>query len=379
MPRALFVTTVSLSVRGGLLPLARHFRQRGWEVDAMARGIAECGDCSPNFDRIWEIDWSRNPLAASHLRSAPKTVQRIARERRYDLVHVHTPVAAFVARYALRHLRRELGCRVIYTAHGFHFHPGGGTLRNGVFSALEKMAAPWTDHLVTINRTDYDAALRLRLVPPSRLHLMPGIGIDTGALNPESISQESVQQLRAEIGITPETPLFTMAAEFIERKRHRDLLAAFARMQNRTAHLALPGPGVLLPEMKELAGKLGIADRVHFLGFRRDVPVLLRASLASVLCSNQEGLPLAAMESLSLGVPVIGTNIRGTSDLLKGGAGLLVEVGDAGAIARALDWAIENGEPVQRMGLLGRRQMSQYDVAAIISLHEKLYSEVLAG
>ena len=80
------------------------------------------------------------------------------REGRYDIVHVHTPIAAFVTRFALRRVRRRRPTRVVYTAHGFHFYRGQAALPHALFRTMERTAAPWTDYLVTINREDFDAA-----------------------------------------------------------------------------------------------------------------------------------------------------------------------------------------------------------------------------
>src|SRR5206468_12970628 len=101
-----------------------------------------------------------------------------------------------------------------------------------------------------------------------------------------------------------------------------DALAAFARLQDLPqVHLALAGAGPLLDRMQRVAQSLGIAGRVHFLGHRRDVPELILASVATLLPSAREGLPRSCMESLCLGVPVIGTRIRGLHDLIAHGAG----------------------------------------------------------
>jgi glycosyltransferase involved in cell wall biosynthesis len=139
----------------------------------------------------------------------------------------------------------------------------------------------------------------------------------------------------------------------------------------------LAGVGPLLEPMKRLAAQLRVADRVHFLGSRNDVPVLLKASRALILPSSQEGLPRSILEALSMGVPVIGSRIRGTTDLLERNAGLLLEVGDIEGLAKAIHLMIHDAAATTAMGRAGREQSEEYDLSHILRMHEDLYHEAL--
>jgi glycosyltransferase involved in cell wall biosynthesis len=378
MRRVLMVTTIPPTLRAFLLPFAAHFRNQGWHVDAMAEGITDYPQCVDGFDQVWNIKWSRNPLAPRNLISAPRTIRAVVAQQKYDLVHVHTPVAGFVTRLALNGWRKRGKLKVLYTAHGFHFHPLGNPVKNAAFIALEKLAGRWTDGLVVINRDDEVAAHHHRLVDSQRIHYMPGIGVDTQRYSPTTVTDSQVTQVRQELGLTPETPLFLSIAEFIPRKRHADILHALARLNRPAVHLALAGDGPLRLAMQQLATDLGILDRVHFLGNRSDIPVLIRASLATILVSSQEGLPRSVMESLSLETPVIGSKIRGTQELLEGGCGLLVEMGAIEELARAIEVLLDQPEQRLQMGKQGRHRMTEvFDLNNIIKLHDDLYTDIL--
>lgn len=372
MPSLLMITTVPDTLRGFLLPFAEHFRGRGFRVDAMAAGVSGCRESVAAFDRVWEVAWSRNPLDLRNL-AAVRRVRDVA--TRYDLVHVHTPVASFVTRLALRGRPRTGGPRVIYTAHGFHFYRGGPRLRGLAFRVLEQLAGRWTDYLVVINRED-EAAAR-RMLSAERVRYMPGIGVDLERYAPAAVSDTDVSRVREELALGPGARLFLMIAEFIPRKRHRDALTAFARLDHPDARLAFAGTGPLLDEMKRRAVEVSVADRVHFLGNRRDIPALVRASVAVLLPSEQEGLPRSAMESMSLGVPVVGSRIRGTADLLEGGGGVLVPVGDVGALTDALARILDHPEEAREMGRRGRERVASCHLGTIITLHDALYEEAL--
>jgi glycosyltransferase involved in cell wall biosynthesis len=377
------VTTVPVTIRAFLLPLAAHFRARGWRVDAAARDATSCERTVAAFDRVWDVEWSRNPLDPGNLLRAPRAFRALVERERYNLVHVHTHVAAFAGRLALREPRRRGAVSVIYTAHGFSFFPGGPRLRNALLLGLERLAGRWTDYLVTMNAEDRRAVERYRIVPPERSRYMPGIGVDADQYNPASVTDDQIAAVRRSLGIPPEAAVFTMVAEFIPRKRHRDALLAFARLAGcgePAPHLVLAGTGPLAESTRALAQSLGIASRVRFVGFRDDVAVLVRTSRAVLLLSEQEGLPRSVMEALCLEVPVIVTRVRGTDELVaRSGGGLLADVGDVDRIADALAWMLAHPKESAAMGRRGRAAMTDYDVRSIITLHEALYAEALAA
>lgn len=380
MPSLLMVTTVASTLRGFLLPFAADLSARGWQVDAMARDVTSCPACVTAFRHVWNVAWARNPLDPRNLLAAPCTIREIVERERYDLVHVHTPVAGFVTRFALRRSRRRGGPKIIYTAHGFHFYRGGHPLRNLAFLALEKVAGRWTDHLVVINQEDYAAAQRYRLVGPGRVTLMAGIGVDTDYYHPDRVPEAQVAEVRASLGLAPTAPLYLVVAELIGRKCPEDALRAFARLPRRDAHLAFAGSGPLMEPLRTRAAQLGVQDRVHFLGSRADIPALVRAAAAVVLVSRQEGLPRSVMEALSLEVPVIGTDIRGTGDLLADGIGLLVPVGDLAQLVHAMTWVGEHPDEAKAMATKGRRSMqAAFGQPEIVRAHERLYAEAIGG
>lgn len=373
MPSLLVVTTIPETIQAFLLPYVSYFRQQGWQVDGMSAGISDNMACKATFDRVWNVEWSRNPLDLCNFTMALPRIRATVEQERYDLVHVHTPVAAFLTRFSLRRLRSKQGLDVIYTAHGFHFHAGGGVLQNWAYLALEKLAGQWTDRLVVINREDEAAAHAHRLVPPDKVVYMPGIGIDLDYYAPERVPVDAVASFRSSLGLDTSVPLFLAIAELTPRKRPQDILQAFAQLSDPSAHLAFAGGGPLLPLLETLAKDLQVENRVHFLGFRSDIPVLIRAAIATVLVSRQEGLPRSVMESLALEVPVIGSNIRGTRDLLLDGGGWLIEVGNIGDIAQRMAWILAHPQETQAEGRKGRQQMKTYDLQHLLALHQSLY------
>lgn len=377
MKRILIVATIPDTLTAFLLPFVKHFRSIGWQVDGMANEISDCSKCRQAFDQIWDIEWSRNPLDPKNFLVSVPRVQEIMEQGNYDIVHVHTPVAAFVTRYALKNYQARGLLKVFYTAHGFHFHREGNPLKNLAFIALEKIAGNWTNCLITINQEDTVAAKEYKLLPPENIHFTPGVGLDISHYSGDRISDEEVALIKNELQVASTDVLLLCIAEFIPRKRHADIINALKQLDRPEIHLALAGVGDIREEIEDLVKQFNLQEQVHFLGYRSDIPQLISASDGVMLNSEQEGLPRSVMEALAIGTPVIGSKIRGIQDLLENECGLLVELGDIDGLAKAIAWLADNPEQAQKMAQNGQRKMLDYDVRSVIQTYNALYEEAL--
>lgn len=378
MKKLLIVTTIQRTLRDFLLPYGDSFRAQGWQVDAMANVRDPFPAAAGHFDRFYAVDWGRNPLDPRNFARAPDFVRELVSQQRYDIVHVHTPVAAFVARFALRRLRAAGKVKIAYTAHGFHFFKGNSKIKNGLFIALEKLAGRWTDHLIVINEEDYDAALQYRIVPRENVTLMPGIGVDLSQYSRDTVDDAQVAAAREEMRLTPEDRYILMIAEFNPGKRHRDAVGALARIEDPRLHLAFAGQGPLFAETQALARRRGVEKRCHFLGQRADVPALLKGAAAAVLPSEREGLPRSVLEAMAMGTPVIGADVRGTRDLLAGGCGTLVPVGDTEALAGAFSAIFSAPASCGQHVARASEKVKDYAIERLQEMHEALYARLLS-
>ena len=373
----LIVATVAHTIRNFLLPYAAHFRSLGWRVDAAADSAEADTAFVQAFDHIYDLPLSRSILDVPRIVRAERTVERLL-QIRPDIVHVHTPIAGFVTRVAVRRERAERRPAVVYTAHGFHFYDGGNPLTNAVFLAAERTAGRWTDRLVVINEEDEAAARDHRIVRPERLVRMPGIGLDTRRYSRSSITPLSSVELES-LGVPTGAPLFVVVAELSRRKRVHDAIAALAAMRRKDAHLVVAGQGPEKVRLERLAVTAGVSERVHFLGYVADVRPLVSASIALMLPSEREGLARSVMEALSLEVPVIASTARGNCELVGSDSGILVETADSLGLAVAMDRLADNPDERHAMGARGRQRMVEnYDVPILLRMHESMYEAVLA-
>lgn len=377
-PRLLFVATVAVTIRHFLRPYADHFRSLGWRVEAAANGLADDPASQTAFDAVHDLPLSRSIRDVGGLVRGWRAVGTAIRAARPDIVHVHTPIASFLVRLAVRRMPAGERPLVVYTAHGFHFHAAGRWHTNAVFRLAERIAGRWTSRLVVINDEDEAAARRYHLVPPDHLLHMPGIGLDTTAYAPASVDPAAVAHDRRALGLEDTSPYFVVVGEFSRNKRQADAIEALARLGDRESVLVLVGSGPGRPALEALARDRGVADRVRFTGLIDNVPAVLIGAVALVATSKREGLSRSVMEALALEVPVIASSARGNAELV-GEDGRLFTTGDVDALARWMDWFLDHRTEAKTMGRAGRRRMvEEYDLRALFRRHERLYDELLA-
>jgi hypothetical protein len=118
MFRLLQITTVPTTIEAFLLPFAAYFRSRGWVVDALSSELSGNSPCARAFDHCYSLPFRRQPLKNAFF-SLCRGIRSLVSRNQYDIVHLHTPVASFLGRLALRNSRYLT--KVVYTAHGFTF------------------------------------------------------------------------------------------------------------------------------------------------------------------------------------------------------------------------------------------------------------------
>lgn len=371
-PRALFVTTVPGTLRAFLLPFADDLRSLGWGVDAAACDATKVVELRACFDAVFDVPWTRRLASIGNV-MAFKVIRDLVEDRRYDVVHVHTPIASAITRAALRGLRRDGRVAVFYTAHGFHFFRGNSPIANFVYRNLERVAARWTDELLVMNDEDLEAACQLAV--GGSVTAIPGIGVDASRYGGTGFTEADVLAVREELRVPEGSELMLMVAEFAKRKRHADVIEALAEAPGLRVVMAFAGTGPLLEPMKRRAEHLGVLNRLRFLGVRSDVPRLLHACRAVVLPSSQEGLPRSLLEAMAMGRCTIASDVRGNRDLVRAtGGGILFGCGDVAALRDAIaDIATDAGKAAA-LGEAARRGIERYAVERVLDITRRLYT-----
>lgn len=374
MTKLLIITTIQRTLRDFLLPYGDYFRSLGWQVDAMSNIRDPFPVAEEHFDHFWPVDWGRNPLDLHNFIHTPKKIREIVQREGYDIVHVHTPVAAFITRFALRKMRAAGKVKVIYTAHGFHFYKGNSKIKNSLFIVLEKLAGQWTDHLIVINREDYNAALKYGIAKKDNLTLMPGIGVDLAKFLP--VDSNKKHQLRQKFNFTDKDFLLIFAGELNSNKNQSFLIKSMKEIKQviPNAILLLPGKGAMNIELQNLIHEMNLAEHVKLLGHRDDIPELIAMSDIGTSASIREGLGLNVLEYLSCGLPVVVSNNRGHREIVTNDKnGYLYNLSDQHSYTALITKLYKKKELYHQLSMNARSSIKKFTLKNTIQIIDNIY------
>lgn len=367
--RILYVSTVASTL---IMFLGKHIRmlQEQGHVVEFACNMAEPRSerLEAMGGRIHSIPFSRSPFSKDNL-AAYRALKKLLNENHYDIVHTHTPNASAIVRLACRKYRKQ-GLRVFYTAHGFHFYTGAPRKNWLLYYPVERFLSRWTDVLITMNLEDYDRARTFRA---GRVEYMHGVGVDIRRFDLDW-TEERCREKRRELGLEDGDRMLLSVGELSRRKNHETVIRALAKAGDPTLHYYICGAGPLKDSLDLLAKELGIAGQVHLLGTRRDIPELDRAADLFLFPSYQEGLPVALMEAMASGLPVICSGIRGNRDLIAPEeGGILCPPADVEQWAGAIRRLLGSPELRRHMGIHNRQAVRTFDTAPVLEELRKIY------
>ncbi|HEY7609240.1 MAG TPA: glycosyltransferase family 4 protein [Alphaproteobacteria bacterium] len=349
-----------------ILPLMRALRAAGHEVVAIASDGPFMAKIRAEGFRVEPVTIERSFNLLRHCGSARRLKVLFNRER-FDVVHVHTPVAALVGRWAAW---RAGVPKIVYTAHGFYFHERMAWPKRAAFAVLEWLGGRLTHVLFTQAEEDAATARRLGLAKGAIAAI--GNGVDPAQFHPAAAAAER-RRLRAELGAGDGDVVILTVGRLVAEKGYVELIEA---MRSVEARLWIVGERLESDHADAVDHAVQAAEsdpllkrRVRFLGYRADVPQLMRAADIYTLPSHREGMPRSVIEAMMSGLPVVGTDIRGTrEEVVEGESGTLVPVGDAKALAAALARLVAHPKLRAAWGAKGReRALSLYREDLVIA------------
>jgi len=343
-----------------LIQLSEELRRRGHTVIPVgpARGVGWLDRVCREKGFETEKFTLNRPIDPSCLNGMIAMLRR----QQIDLVHSHEFTMAVYGAAAARVIRKPY----VITMHGAEHHTRAWRRRVALRWAFGKSRATVAvsddtrKHLETVLRLPHGSVTTVRNGIPVR----PG----------------SPDRVRAELGMQPGELLVVAVGNLVVRKGHRVLLEALHQLSaNGTGcwRLAVAGRGRLKESLQQLAAEQGIGDRVHFLGHRDDVPDLLAAADIFAMPSLWEGLPLAVLESMFAGKPIVASAVSGIPEAVTSGEeGLLTAPGDTEALAAALRQLLEDSALRDRLGRAARaRAEAEFTVARMADQYERLYAD----
>jgi glycosyltransferase involved in cell wall biosynthesis len=286
-------------------------------------------------------------------RAALRTLTRVLAEGRYDVVHTHSAKGGVIGRIAAA---RAGVPRIVHTWHGFPFNEFQSWLRRYTYIRLEKAAAKHTDAFLAIGSETVTTALRLGLATPDRVRLSwPSVDVAAYAAAPGSRAQAR-RRLDLPLGVK----VVGSIGRLTYQKGPEIFARAIARLPDDVFGLWVGG-GAMAGELERLTAKLGLQDRMRWLGHRDDVPDVMPAFDVMAMASRWEGLPCVLVEAIGAGIPLVATAVPSNQDLvLAGETGLLVRPQDPEGLATAITHLLDHPVAASRMAKRARERVGEW-------------------
>ncbi|HEX5852084.1 MAG TPA: glycosyltransferase [Solirubrobacteraceae bacterium] len=314
---------------------------------------------------------------ASDLRALVSLV-RIIREFRPDIVHTHTAKAGALGRLAAI-LARGPRPLIVHTYHGHVLSGYFGRALSAVYRCTERLLAIKTDRLIGVSDATVRELVELRVAPSHKVRTIP-IGLDLERLL--AVERSDGDAFRAEVGAGPDDVLAVFVGRLAPIKRVDVLIeaVALAHATEPRLRVAIVGDGELRDSLERRVSQLGLSGTMRFLGFREDLPSIAAGSDVAVLCSDNEGTPVALIEAAAAGLPAISTAVGGVADIVTESTGILVASGDARTFADALLRLASDRDARRHMGLAAREHVRErFAAGRLINDVDDLYRDLLAA
>jgi glycosyltransferase involved in cell wall biosynthesis len=299
---------------------------------------------------------------------------RLFRQLRPDIVHTHTAKAGTLGRLAARLAGVP---RIVHTFHGHVLEGYFSPAATRVFLGIERALARITDRIITVSPRLRQALLGMGIGQPAQVEVVPlGLDLDRFLRAPKGQND-----LRLALRIPAGTPLLGIVGRLVPIKDHPTLFQALTLFPDGSGapHLLVVGDGERREDLQQLAHRLGLASRVHFLGWRSDLEAILSELDMVICCSRNEGTPVALIEAMAAGVPVVSSDVGGVGDLVvHGETGWLVPPGDPAALAQGIQRLLGDPELCRRLAVAARPvALERHHVKGLIHRIEWLYMDLM--
>jgi len=370
--KILFTATVQSHICQFHLPFIEMLKKQGHEVHVAAKNNL---DVKPGLkldiaDKVYDVPFERSPFSTQNIK-AYKVLKKIMEENQYGMVHCNTPMGGVVTRLAANRKKTK----VVYTAHGFHFFKGAPLKNWLMYYPMEWVLAFKTDVLICINKEDF--TLAEKHMHAKRVEYVPGVGINLEKFTHGNTTAEELENLKKSLGILEENKMLFSIGELSERKNHKCVLTALAKLNDKNIKYFICGNGPLCDYLKQLISDLGLEDQVQLLGYRRDIPALCDCADLFAFSSLQEGLPVALMEAMAMGVPCVASKIRGNEDLIENEKnGILVDARDSTAFAEAINKLLYSEELRKTFVDAGFKKIKEFSLDNVKRMMQNIYAQI---
>jgi glycosyltransferase involved in cell wall biosynthesis len=298
----------------------------------------------------------------------------ILKREKPDIVHTHSSKAGILGRWAAFLSGVPV---IIHTIHGFGFHGEQPLWKRGLFIFLERITSSITSTFIAVSKDNIRTGKKLSILSERQVRLIRS-GITLNRFN--SQHDRDGFALRRSLGIPVDAPLVGMVGCFKPQKSPLDFvkIASEVLKKAKEAHFIMVGDGELREKVEEERERRFLKERLHLLGWRRDMPAIMKALDVLVLPSLWEGLPRVIPEAMASGKPVVASSIDGAKDIIKDGeTGFLALPHDIERFASRVCLLLEDQGLRQRMIQESQKCLQEFDIDAMVRQQEELYDALI--
>ena len=379
--KILQVCAIDLSVDVLLKPLIRAAMEEGYTVDTACSDTGRVQKLKEEGFRMIPIKIDRNLNPFSNVKSI-LSLFRLMKSEQYDIVHVHTPIAAVLGRIAAKLAGVP---NIIYTAHGFYFHEDMSRLQYTLFYYIEKYCGRWfTDWILLQSKEDYDLCIADKFQNKDRIiHISNGVDVYSH-MNPQKVTIETQLQYKKDLYLSNDDIVIGFIGRLVKEKGIIELLETMEQLRKKYKNIKLLLIGDILESERDqhtsqlIKEKLKQPYLIHT-GFRKDIPELLSLVDIFVLPSYREGLPRSVIEAMAMKKPIVATNIRGCREEVHDGVnGLLVPKKNTAKLYEAINRLVENKELRETFGEESRKiALRDFNEELVIKKQLDLFEQLL--
>ena len=381
--KVLQVCAVGFTAEKFLLPLIDEMN-REYEVaivcgrDSFFDNLRNAGYSITNIDIGRKIAPFKNIAAVFKLYSFIK-------KGKFDIVHVHTPLAGILGRVAARLAGVPI---VVYTAHGFYFHDNMPWYKKNLFILIEKLGGLLSDFVFSQSAEDCKTAIERKIVRPGRI-LTIGNGVDIARFSRQKVFEKKARdRIRGEFNISDDEIVVGIVGRVVREKGYLEFVMAANEIVKRYEKVKFVAVGDTIgsdrdsikDELSDFISKNRLGGRIIFTGTRTDIPELLSVFDIFALPSYREGMPRSLIEAMCMSLPAVATDIRGCrEEVVEGVTGYLVPVRDYKSLAEKIAYLVEHPETRLEMGKKAREKAEkEFDERLVIQKQLDIIKKLIA-
>ena len=331
---------------------------------------------------VEQVPQLRRELSPRDDYSAFSRVLAILRDFRPHIVHTHMAKAGAIGRAAAAVYNRFAApgarARIVHTYHGHVLEGYFSPAKTAIFVGIERQIARISDRIVAISPAIRDELLDQHHIGRADQYRVVPLGFDLAAMT--AIDDRARVTARQTLDIPASAHVVSTVGRLTAIKQHQLFLETARLVANNDASaiFLVAGDGELRAPLEQTARDFGLADRVRFLGWRRDLATIYGASDVFLLTSRNEGTPVALIESLAAAVPGVSTDVGGVRDVIDATTGALAPFDDAAGLASAIGRLLADPALRQTMGERGRASVvTRYGLDRLVGDIDALYRELI--